>query len=688
MSKGSLPNLLRPKLHSYTHTPLGQADEVELDGDAVIGFNGGPQNLEIESGASPYLSGSPAASASASSGLRDHLLKFKDKRPIAFKVIVATCIALIIILIMAARPHDGQRRHRNRGAEADSAAAAGTAANQWAPYQATSPALGIVAADSFTCSQIGVAILRKGGNAVDSAAATALCQGVVSPASSGLGGGAHIVFYDAATKTAKFIDSRETAPAASMPDMFDADPQLSQDGGKAVATLAELKGIYQLQQAHGLLAWRECTEPAARLAERYEVSAELASMLADSEVVAYMQSGAYPALEALFRNADGSIKRQGDFVTNTKLAHTLDQIGLHGSDYLYETMAPTLAAEVQAAGGVLTVEDLQAYTVLEHEPITVQIMGHTLYSASGSSSGGAAVAGILEFMDGFAQPLASEGLVYNHRLVEAMKNAFAVRLNLADPLFVNTTGPIGALTSKTFMSQLRNAMSDTGVLPLASYGGKFGLNEARRYLPEDHGTSHMVVVDRSGNAVSLTSTVNTYFGSKVVSPSTGIVFNNQMDDFSNSHSANYFGLAPSASNLPGPGKRPLSSMSPSILIDSNSRVRLVGGASGGPRIITATAQVILNTIGRGYDILQAVVSPRLHSQLLPDTVYVEQHQLISGLSITSPPNIAEDLKKRGHNITEWAHSMGVNQFVAIDPDTGYMTAVSDPRKSGRPAAIH
>jgi len=680
--KDPASSALRGK-HQYTHSPLGQAD-AELDGDVVVDFHSRPSEIELGVTNSATYSNNPSEVHTGQvAGLRERILKFKRERPTTFKVVIGA-VALIVVLVIVARRHGS---HKRKDPMVPASSASSATVDPWTVYQAISPALGAVAADSATCSQIGVAILRKGGNAVDSAAATALCLGVVSPGSSGLGGGAHILFYDATAKTAKFFDSRETAPAGSTPDMFDANPKLSQDGGKAVATIAELKGIYQLQRAHGVLPWKDCTEPAARLAESYTVSAELASMLADGDVLPYLLSGDYPALSALFLNADGSVKKQGDAVTNTKLSQTLDQIGLHGSDYLYKTMAPILAAEVQAAGGILTVEDLTAYSVQEHTPITVQVMGHTMYSASGSSSGGAAVASILEFMDGFSTPLASEGLVYNHRLVEAMKNAFAIRMDLGDPAFVNTTGPIGALTSKAFMAQLRNSMNDTSVLPLTSYGGAYGLGKSRRYLPEDHGTSHMVVVDSSGNAVSLTSTINTYFGSKVVSPSTGIVFNNQMDDFSNAHAPNYFGLAPSPTNLPAPGKRPLSSMSPSILVGSNAKVRLVGGASGGPRIITATAQVILNTIGRGYDILKAVISPRLHSQLLADTVYVEQHDLISGLSILSAPSIANDLQKRGHSITEWKNSMGVSQFIAIDPDTGSMTAVSDPRKSGRPVGI-
>jgi gamma-glutamyltranspeptidase/glutathione hydrolase/leukotriene-C4 hydrolase len=195
------------------------------------------------------------------------------------------------------------------------------------------------------------------------------------------------------------------------------------------------------------------------------------------------------------------------------------------------------------------------------------------------------------------------------------------------------------------------------------------------------------VLDGAGNAVSLTSTVNTYFGSKVVSASTGVLFNNQMDDFSIPNSPNYFGLHPSPLNYPVPGKRPLSSMAPCVVLREGA-VRLVGGASGGPRIITATAQVILNTVGRGMDLLSALVAPRMHSQFLPALLELEAQQTVQGLDIACPPGLAQALSDRGQlNVSSSSGSFGVAQFIEVDSDTGAITAVSDPRKDGRPAAL-
>jgi gamma-glutamyltranspeptidase / glutathione hydrolase / leukotriene-C4 hydrolase len=708
MQKQSVPSLIALS-NMYKHQPLQQQDGLveDVDADIDIRFDNpmSTQELgvEMQSNRKNVPNGGATAGGSAKqeegddTSCTESVAEFKKKRPKLFWAICVTSFILLLFLII--RRRDGPRgRGRGRRDDIDNDnndndSNSGTTSNQWEVYRVTSPGLGTVATDNAKCSEIGTDILQQGGNAFDAGVACSLCLGVLSPASSGIGGGAFILTHKAAQGTkpseTTFIDSRETAPSGSKNDMFDANPQLSQDGGKAVATLAELKGLYEMHTklGSGVISWQACTEPAAKLAESYTVSSELAAILADSDVTPHLLSGDYTALSSLFVNSDGTVKTKGQTVNNPKLAYTLRQIGIHGSDYIYVTMANTLATEVQAMGGILTEHDVKNYTTKVSKPIEANIMGHKLYTASGSSSGGAAVAGIVEFMDGFASPLASEGLIYNHRLVEAMKNVFAIRMSLADPEFKNITGPINALTSQKFMGQLRSEMNDNSVKPVENYGGIYNLAEAKRYLVEDHGTSHLSIVDKNGNAIAMTTTVNTYFGSKVVSPSTGIVFNNQMDDFSNSKAPNYFGLHPSAANYPDPLKRPLSSMSPCILTGPNGTVRLTGGASGGPRIITATAQVLLNYLGRGYDLLNAVKAPRLHSQLLPNEVYDEQHKLVTGLEIKNNEKIATFLKSKGHKVTLWPKSMGVSQYIAVDPDTGVMTAVSDPRKDGKPSGV-
>lgn len=440
---------------------------------------------------------------------------------------------------------------------------------------------------------MGLEILKKGGNAVDASITTALCLGVVSPMSSGIGGGCFIVFHNSTSGENVFIDSREIAPGAATSDMFVSDPLKAQNGGLAVAVLAEVKGLYLAWQRYGGgLPWKELVLPVATLAQRWVISAQLAANIVE-HATEFLLSGEYPELSKLYVKANGQIKGAGDVVEQPALAETLRRIAEDGPAYIYDTMAATLAAEVRDAGGVLIEDDIRRYEPIVYPALESRFMGYRYVGAGGSSSGGAIVAGILNYMDSIAEPLVSQGLLYTHRLVEGMKHGFAMRLHLADPEYVNTTDVVRALLSYDYMSALQQSTPASSVLPLRDYGGRYNMS----YIaPTDSGTTHLSVVDRAGNAVALTSTVNTYFGSKVVSPSTGILFNNEMDDFSIPGASNYFGLAPSPFNYPAPYKRPLSSMSPSIVLDdlaprSDGKVRMVAGGSGGPRIITATLQV-------------------------------------------------------------------------------------------------
>lgn len=618
---------------------------------------------------------------------------FVSKRPILTGVLgtfIALVLPFMISLIVV------ETRYKNALEELDATRNLAdllqqqkmqTNVDPWAKFEVTSED-GVVATDVEACSEIGVDIMRNGGNAIDAAVASALCLGVLNPSSSGIGGGCFINYYDKKTMTGRFYDSRETAPGSSSPTMFDDDQSLSVNGGMAVAVPGELKGLYTLHQDGGILPWKDVVAPSAQLAKRWTISSHMAEVI-NNDAKEYLLSGDYPELAALFIRGDGTLKQKGDTVEQPTLAQTLEGVAQHGVGYFYDTIAADLSKDVRDAGGIMTESDIKNYAVKIHEPIRINVLGHTLLSASGSSSGGAVIAGIVNFLEGYEQPMASQGHLYDHRLVEAMKHAFAIRLSLGDPDFVDTTGPIAALLDKGYMGNLRNLTSDSTVLPLDDYGGTYNLNAAgRRLLPEDHGTTHLSVLDSEGNAVAITSTVNTDFGSKVVSKSTGIILNNEMDDFSNSKAPNSYGLHPSQYNYPEPGKRPLSSMSPTILVDKDGNTRLVGGASGGPRIITATVQVLLNYMCCGMDnVLSALKHPRLHSQLIPETVFVEDHHLISGLSIVAGEETVEALSSRGHNITLWGHSMGVSQYIAVNPDNSDIHGVSDPRKDGAPAGL-
>lgn len=337
----------------------------------------------------------------------------------------------------------------------------------------------------------------------------------------------------------------------------------------------------------------------------------------------------------------------------------------------------------------------------------MDVFGYKLYGAPPPSSGGVIVAAILQFMSGFKEPIASQEGLYYHHLVEAMKHTFAIRMSLGDPDYVNLTSVMNDLLNGDLINELQQITREDWVLDsIEKYGGPdYGVKY--QVIPDDHGTTHISVLDKDGNAVAITSTVNTYFGSKILSTSTGIILNNEMDDFSTPNSSNFFGLAPFTSNYIEPGKKPLSSMSPTILVrKADKKVRLIGGASGGPRIITATAQVLLNFLGQGMSLLDSVISSRVHSQLFPQKVYLEDVTLdctnclaldsngkpISGqyqkIQSTTNTLLVNALKKRGHNITaDTGANFGVCQFIDIEHELdNKMTAVCDPRKGGTPSA--
>ena len=635
--------------------------------------------------------------------------------------------------------------------------------NPFDKYSATSSS-GIVVTDHEDCSNIGAKILRDGGNAVDATIASTLCLGVVSPGSSGIGGGCFMLHFDYDSQFSTFIDGREIAPAAADTNMYNNDTTLAEDGALAIGVPGELKALYKAYQQYGSgdISWYNLVFPAATLAKSWIISDSVAKML--ESMWDTMNSDTYSALRALYgKQVDGiwEMKKSGDTVEQPSLHYFLDLIGDQGPIIMYgDSQRPyesgTLADEIQAAGGIITQTDLNNMDATERDVIKVNnILGleWQYLGAPPPSSGGAAVVAILEFMSAYllntSSPLTIQEMradsKYSHRLAEAMKHAFALRMALGDPSFVNTTElqkTVDAMLNKDdYMHILQANTSDDVTLerpelyggplsgyaaadrrrnlrsspPLSSFDNNLKIFESQNIkekveeedeiirfmrgsiLPIDHGTSHVSVLDKDGNAVALTSTINTEFGSKFVSPSTGIVFNNQMDDFSIPGEPNHYSLAPSEANYIKPGKKPLSSMSPSILlgpsVNGKRNVMLVGGASGGPHIITATAQVILN-YASGYNLSQSVYEPREHHQLLPlrldlenKTVHWPTATIIdpgdSGiLPIQTDPSSIVDLTSRMHEIHISNSSFGVTQFIVANTDGTY-TGTADPRKDGR-----
>lgn len=545
---------------------------------------------------------------------------------------------------------------------------------------------GVVASDHALASEAGAEVLRKGGNAVDAAVATSFALSVVRPDSCGIGGGGfmviHIAEHDRAQPGSYAINYRETCPSAIGPLTYEqwGDAEASRYGGRAVGVPGTVAGLLAAHERFGVLPRGEVLAPAIRLAEQgFEVDAHHAATAAQVATQLTERDGWATRFAFVHdRLVAGGGLRPGDRIANPEQGRVLRRIARLGQSGFYGgEVAADIVQAVEDDGGVLSLDDLLNYEPVWTEPLAVPYRDVTLLLMPPPSSGGVAIAqmfGIIERVgigNDAADPSAFPDVATSHVMIEAMKHAFADRAAyMADPGFVDV--PVQRLLDDAYLDERAALIDPTMTRPIDAYG-------TREPPPADGGTSHFSVADRFGNVVSCTETINLAFGSLLAPPRLGFCLNNEMDDFTTRRGeANAFGLRQSDDNLPEPGKRPLSSMSPSVVLGGDGRAIAAAGASGGPRIITSTWQALLRVLVWGASAAEAVAAPRLHHQWLPNAVRLEQRG-----DPAARDKLEADLAAIGHEFGT-PTDVGAVQLIRLMGSGGW-DAASDPRKGGQPA---
>ena len=535
-----------------------------------------------------------------------------------------------------------------------------------AAAQAVSAKHGMVVTEQRIASQVGVDILRSGGNAVDAAVAVGYAEAVVHPCCGNIGGGGFMVIHLAQGKDI-FIDFRETAPAASSATMFlDAQGNVIKDsstyGYRAVAVPGTVLGLDSALKEYGTLSRAKVMGPAIKLA-RYGfvlTKADIdtlrpATRLKDDKAAA-----------RIFRRKNGTPLRAGDLLVQRDLARTLTAIERRGPQAFYRGDIPkAIEAAAKAGNGVIAAADFANYKIAESDPVQCRYRGYVFLSAPPPSSGGVALCEILNVLELYdLKALGFHTADSIHVMVEAMRHAFMDRNTyLGDPAFVQN--PVERLTSKVYAALIRQKILPDKATPSSEIVPGAAPHEKLE-------TTHYSIVDAQGNAVSVTYTINGYFGAQVMAPGTGFLLNDEMDDFTSSPGTpNMFGLVQGQANAIAPGKRPLSSMTPTI-VTKDGKVYMVLGSPNGPRIISVTLQTALNVIDYGMTIGQAVAAPRIHEQWLPDAIFAEAKAL-------SPP-VQDELEHRGYTIKP-IPPFGASEAIKIGTKDGLplLQGANDPR---------
>jgi gamma-glutamyltranspeptidase/glutathione hydrolase len=543
----------------------------------------------------------------------------------------------------------------------------GTAAAQ------TSFSHGVVVAQEARAARIGADVLEHGGNAVDAAVATGFALAVTFPRAGNLGGGGYMLIHRAGGRADVAIDYRETAPAAATRDMFlgpdgEADPRKSRDSALAIGVPGTVAGLVlaHARYGSGKFSLADLIAPAIGLAR---AGVPIEDDLGESLPGAARRLGRWPSTAKIFLQADGRALAPGYRLVQRDLADTLEAIARGGPRAFYEgEIADKLVAAVRAAGGIMTGADLKDYRPLLHTPVHGRYRGYDIVSMPPSSSGGVVLIEMLNILEGYRHgELGADGAPRAHLLAEAMQRAYADRATyLGDPATV--TAPLERLMSKPYARTLRAGIDPAHATPARD------IHPTGAPPREGDNTTHFSVVDRFGNAVSNTYTLNFSYGLGLVAEGTGVLLNNELDDFAAKPGApNAYGLVGGDANAPGPNKRPLSSMTPTIVL-KDGKPFLVTGSPGGSRIITAVLQIISNVIDLKLPLAEAVAAPRIHDQWSPDEVVVER---------ALKPELKQALQGFGHKVTEDVPRTSANSIL-ITPEG--LVGAADPRTRGAAAA--
>src|SRR3954447_1600152 len=531
---------------------------------------------------------------------------------------------------------------------------------------------GMVVAQEKIAAAIGADILERGGNAIDAAVATGFAMAVTYPRAGNIGGGGFMLIHSADRHEDVAIDYRETAPAATTPGIFlgeEGKPDISKsrDSALGIGVPGTVAGLTLALEKYGSgkFSLPDLLQPAIDLARK---GIEVTDDTADTLPGWHRRLARWPASAKIFSRADGTSLREGDRLVQSDLAATLSAIAEQGPRGFYEgAVAEKLVKAIGEAGGLITPDDPKSYRAVIRAPVRGSYRGYDVLSMPQPSSGGVVLLETLNILEGFPMREMRQGSAPSlHLMIEAMKRGYADRARyLGDPDFVSA--PVATLISKHYAAQQRASIDPDRATPWT---------DALSATPPREGsnTTHFSVADSQGNAVSNTYTLNFSYGVGMVAEGTGVLLNNELDDFTAAPGAsNAYGLVGFEANLPGAGKRPLSSMSPTIVLKDNRPV-LVTGSPGGSRIISTVLQVIVDVLDYGMDIASAVAAPRLHHQWLPDDVRIER-------------GFAEDtlaaLRDRGHHLVEPLGQTSANS-IALTANT--MIGAPDPRTRGAAAA--